>query len=120
MDGGRAAVTVVEREQTAVETRARLLEAAALELEVRGWCQQNSEDDQGRVCAIGALKAAVGIDPAASFGHEDIACVHEVWGNTDWYEPELNIVEFNDSPDRDAADVAFVLRWRAAEVRDGL
>ncbi len=111
-------MTVIEREQTDVEQRARLLEAAALELEVRGWCQQSSQDEAGRVCAIGALKAAVGIDPAASFGHEDIARVHEMWGNTDWYEPELNIVEFNDNPDRDPADVAFLLRWRAAEVRD--
>jgi hypothetical protein len=103
-------MSVIEREQQQVgperEERARVLEAAALEIEVRGWCQRKLVDDAGRVCALWAISKAA---PEALVGN--------VWGN-DVAVLKL-VVAFNDDPGRTAGEVTFVLRWRAAEIRDG-
>ncbi len=117
-------MSVVERERVEVvtdrERRARVLEAAALEIELRGWCQQTSENVWGNVCAVGALKAAIGVDPGFTFTFADIHRIHGIWGSEDWYlSDDYDIVEFNDCPDTDAQDVTFLIRWRAQEIRDG-
>lgn len=100
-------MSVIEREQQQVdpvrEGRARVLEAAALEIEVRGWCQHTLEDDAGRVCAVGAI---VKVGPWRG----------GIWGDREGGE---RVVGFNNARGRTAGEVTFVLRWRAAEIRDG-
>lgn len=103
------------------ERRARILEAAALEIEVRGWTFGSFCDDAG-VCALGALAASVFGDPN---GHrlcrEDWYRIDAVWGDCAPYlSVTQNLWEWNDTPGRTAAEVTFLLRWRACEIRAGL
>src|SRR4051812_8981863 len=98
------------------EQRARTLEAAALEIEVRGWTRGAycCAIEGGAVCAVGAIGFAAGLtapDSFAAMGSIDDAAGHA-------FGRYLSLMDFNDSRARDAADVTFVLRWRAEEIRD--
>jgi hypothetical protein len=114
---------VVERELdlapevlTEQERRARVLEAAALEIEVRGWTNQGVVcDDAGHVCAVGALKVSLGISPVAYITQIEADAITGGFGNEDWAE----LPQFNDWYADGAADVTFLFRWRAEEIRDG-
>lgn len=119
-------MTIVEREQLDVqvderERRASVLEAAALEIEVRGWTNAGQcSDDAGRVCMMMA------INEAGPFEHYDWFGVIEEWDPL-WHDQWpgygeaalMPLAAWNDVHARDAADVTFVLRWRAQEIRDG-
>lgn len=115
-------MSTIERERQADEVltereqRARVLEAAALEIEVRGHAKHVQMDAGGRVCLYGALKCARGWDGAG-------------WGGAfspDWYSffpggPRggFEVAEWNNAPERTADEVTFLMRWRAEEIRDG-
>lgn len=101
--------------EDAREERARTLEAAALEIEVRGWTQGDYCDDGGAVCMAGALKAAHGLKPHQSISSREWCA----WGYDDINRHNVHAPTWNDAPERTVAEVLFVLRWRAAEVRDG-
>lgn len=113
-------MSVVERELTQIEApitereqRARTLEAAALEIDVRGWMKGNTWHDQfgERVCMLGAVACAKGLS------REDWsqAVTLKTYGD----DSEQAWI-WNDESADDAEQVKFVLRWRAAEIRDGL
>lgn len=102
---------------TDTERRARILEAAALEIEVRGWARGRCQDEHGRVCAFGAMAHASGY---GDYGH---------LAEMSWGPDALTSVDspvglmyavpfFNDYVAESAADVTFLLRWRAQELRD--
>lgn len=121
---------VVEREAVEVvtdaERRARVLEAAALEIEVRGWAQHTACRTTGELCGGGAILAAVGSTPTKTwFDDCDMASLAQVWGWTKIDEPDVRdgnavqIAPFNDRVAESASDVTFLLRWRAEEIRDG-
>lgn len=105
-----ASVPVTERER-----RARTLEGAALEIEVRGWNTGYLEDSTGAVCIVGAIHYASSDRRAGWYAYAD-----SVW----WPTPEeaarnVSLKHFNDWAES-AAEVTFLLRWRSAEIRDGL
>lgn len=109
-------MTIIERERQADvqvderERRASVLEAAALEIEYRGWCQGVYVTDHGALCMESAIIASGGSRVNELFYGRDVYDVV--------YVPDL--FEWNDiRPDRTAAEVCFVLRWRAQEIRDG-
>jgi hypothetical protein len=103
---------LTEREQ-----RARTLEAAALEGDVRGWTHSVIEADDGQVCLVGAINKAQGYDGADVYGK-----ARKAWGGA----TSMPLVAgTHDARILGAAlyeseyDPAFVLRWRAEEIRDG-
>ena len=115
-------MTVIEREQTVVEPlvdererRARVLEAAALEIEVRGWAQgsEGAEPGTGPRCILGGILNACGYD----WRVHDYGTAGRVWGadDVDYFQ----IYGWNDDPERKPSEVTFALRWRAEEIRDG-
>lgn len=113
----RVSAPDIER-RDAREERARILEAAALEIEVRGWNQHDYCTTGGAVCALGALCVVV-------FGHangQDLSA--EEWELVDGAfgacHPSADFLwEWNDEDGRTADEVTFLLRWRAQEIRDG-
>jgi len=98
------------------EDRARVLEAAALEIEVRGWARLKDCDDEGRVCAVGALQFAMGenLPPGTTLGVNGYTAEVSTFGKGE------SLMEFNDKKALSADEVTFLLRWRASEIRDGL
>lgn len=119
-------MSVVEREvreETEVlterEQRARTLEAAALEIEVRGHAKYSlmwpGHDDSygnvaGSVCLIGGIFCAKGWDGDHSRYPQGAMGFGAAIGTA---------VAFNNAPETTPADVTFLLRWRAEEIRDG-
>ncbi len=97
------------------ERRARVLEAAALEIEMRGWCYGQRVSDSGSVCLVGAISAAKYNDPWFERAYEE---AHYLWGGIG--RDCMWLPDWNDQDNRTAAEVTFLLRWRAAEIRDGL
>lgn len=105
-------------EVTEVERRARILEAAALEIEVRGWAQGVSCDDHGRVCLMGAIDVCRTMEM-------DWFGVASVW-DPDWRRAFPHHHDgalmpwalWNDQRERTASEVTHLLRWRAQELRD--
>lgn len=105
---------ITEREQ-----RARVLEAAALEIEVRGHAKHalmvpsgiGFRYPEGSVCLAGAIGCAVGWDGNANFPNDSL----EVFG----FYGISEAVQFNNADERTADEVTFLLRWRAEEIRDG-
>lgn len=115
-------MTVIERERVVTETerRARVLEAAALEIEVRGWMRGMVCGDDGRVCAAGAILFASGF--VLHPGSVTTGGVEGGWDAVDGAfgrGVDVDIQIFNDDFQRTAAEVTFLLRWRAEEIRDG-
>ncbi len=106
-------MTILHPERISVgrEEAARTCEAAALEIEMRGWTQGVRERDDGSVCMIQALCHVLGGDAFENGGQAKYLLV----GNGLSPVP----VVFNDTIARDGADVCFVLRWRAQEIRSG-
>lgn len=98
-------------EVTELERRARTLEAAALEIEMRGWCQATREKEDGRVCLVGGIAAGESGNVWMPHAYE---FAHSLFPGLD-----SNPYEWNDVFGRTADDVTFLLRWRAAELRDG-
>lgn len=113
-------VWVESPEEALRNRRASLLDAAALELAVRGWTQGEPCDEEGRVCLMGAIDATLPTAPM------DWRAVMFTW-DPDWRlqwpeQPEgglLPIASWNDDPGRGVGEVQFLLRWRAEEIRDG-
>ena len=102
---------------TEAEKRARTLEAAALEGEVRGWTHSVFEAEDGRVCLVGAINKAQDYE---SYDRYNNAAA--VWGGH-WsdmptlagqHDARVSYPELFDP-----YDPAFLLRWRASEIRDG-
>lgn len=104
------------------EHRARVLEAAALEVEVRGWCRKFAVTPEGSVCMVGAVHFAVGgTERCANDGYATLA---DVWGLKQPHEPllvsaALKLPLWNDKDGRTAKEVTDLFRWRAEEIRDG-
>lgn len=117
---------LTEREQRAdevatdAERRARTLEAAALEIEVRGWATGPSSVywwDGGAVCMAGGILAAMNKTTIGDYGVADYCSADRAWyGET---RDCMSLWEFNDAAGRTADEVTFLLRWRAEEIRDG-
>jgi hypothetical protein len=122
-------MTVVEREVmpeilTEREQRARTLEAAALEIEVRGHAKHalmwNCDEAhpyspgtiKGSVCVLGAIGCAFGWNDDGTFPADDAG---NAYGNGLTYA-----VAFNNADETTPEQVPFLLRWRAEEIRDGL
>jgi hypothetical protein len=111
---------LTEREQ-----RARTLEAAALEIEVRGWGRGMLMAVDGSVCINGAIGLATviphdaqggsshSLDHSHRMGYHDVG--RKTWGRSYNYE---RLAYFNDHL-VDSAEATFLLRWRAEEIRDG-
>lgn len=128
-------MSITERENTEVvsapaervlsdrERRARVLEAAALEIEVRGWATGDGECPTGEVCLIGGIARAIGEEPNACEFWEDYAAQFggPVFQPSKWRCDALDdsLYGWNDMPGRTADEVTFLLRWRAEEIRDG-
>ena len=108
-------MTIVEHEpQVEVserERQARVLEAAALELDVRGWSRGAMERDDGTVCLVGAMHHALSTRLSESYRMAKWLLTGDRFSTIP--------IRFNDTLATGAGDVKFVLRWRAAEVRDG-
>lgn len=109
-------MSIIEREREEVqvderERRASVLEAAALEIEYRGWCQGVYYDRQGAVCMEGAISFASG-------GGMAVCDVYRTFFKS-YRHGDPSLAEWNDFGNRTAAEVCFVLRWRAQEIRDG-
>jgi len=110
-------MTVVEREVTPevlteCEQRARTLEAAALEIEVRGWHKGLPFNEAGSVCLVGAVGFASGmtIEDSGWYLNSELT----------WPTSDCSLLyDFNDNA-KSADEVTFLLRWRAEEIRDGL
>lgn len=106
---------IIEREREEVqvdvehERRANVLEAAALEIEYRGWCQGTYYANSGAVCMEAALV----------LGGGEQTPLEDIWSSFFGGYPYLSLSGWNDVHSRTAAEVCFVLRWRAAEIRDG-
>lgn len=88
------------------ERRASTLEAAALEIEVRGWTQFTFCGRNGEVCLTGAIHHAS--------NHESVSS--DFLNSGDGVPHPMG---WNDTPGRTADEVTFLLRWRAEEIRDG-
>jgi hypothetical protein len=105
---------------TESERRARILEAAALEIEVRGWAQGWCCAPEGQVCLGGAILAAEGRELALST--ITIGCAGaDAWDaiETAFGKGGPDATAFNDHTANTADEVTFLLRWRAQEIRDG-
>jgi hypothetical protein len=112
-------MTVIEREVvetpiTEREERARTLEAAALEIEVNGWNDDNGGHD-GRLCILEAIAKASGEHPGLWASPEVTAAFTGSYSDFDCER----LWRWNDRACRGGADAALVLRWRAEEIRDG-
>ncbi len=107
-------MTILHPERISVgrEEAARTCEAAALEIEMRGWTQGAMEREDGSVCMIGAT--IYGLGGLSSNAFRDARWL--LTGDPYSHVPTT----FNDSLAKSGAEVAFVLRWRASELRDGL
>ena len=104
---------VSEREQ-----RARTLEAAALEIEVRGWAQGTSRADDGSTCLLGSIAMALGYEIGPGGLDSQVSRpVVRAWGR---FPEDLTPIQWNDKIARSADEVTMVLRWRADEVRRGV
>ena len=98
------------------EKRARTLEAAALEGDMRGWCHSQIEDEAGRVCLVGAICKAQGYT-----GWDYYGSASQAWG------PGVPMAEVAGRHDAwltmgrggDPYDPAAFLRSRASLVREG-
>lgn len=113
---------------TEAERRARVLEAAALEIEVRGWHQGSSLNlGTGSVCALGAGICALGGDIHDYTKRGTwYTLTGRTWGTSHLEEivaghgpAHYALSEWNDMPERTADEVVFLFRWRAEEIRDG-
>jgi hypothetical protein len=116
-------MTVIERERvvtvtetvTERERAARDLEAAALEIEVRGHAKFALMTKDGRVCAVGAYGAANGWDGQKYGCGKYLGGLYGPLG----FSPNVSLALFNNAPERTAEEVTFAFRWRAQEIRDG-
>lgn len=114
-------MSIIEREREATEVltereqRARTLEGAALEIEMRGWCQRARHLPNGAVCAVGGMQFALG-GSASAFDVAVYGVVDRIWGRG---KNEPTVDHWNDAEGRTAEQVTFLLRWRAEEIRDG-
>lgn len=122
-------MSIIEREGQVVpevhgpiterEHRARTLEAAALEIEVRGWNRGEFCDAGGAVCVLGGVLFALGLDPKPrEFDWGTLEVAARAWGFSS-KRGDFDPMQWNDHKARDAADATFLLRWRAEEIRDG-
>lgn len=104
---------------TDTERRARILEAAALEIEVRGHCCfVVCHAGNGSVCLGGAVLFALGRFPTPGsqwFSDSDWAAIDVLLNDRSFVE-RANWSQFSDT--HTPADVTFLLRWRAQELRD--
>lgn len=104
---------------TEAERRARTLEAAALEIEVRGWASTTKHPEN--VCILQGVACAMGL-PRDYWSSNEVI---DVWGPSGENEVKrrnriaYDVFGFNDSRATSPSDAAFVLRWRAEEIRDG-
>jgi hypothetical protein len=120
-------VTIVETERVSAppkigedareerERGALVLEAAALEIEVRGHAKQRFMDESGAVCAGGALACARGWDGTESFKLWDTL----LKDRESLFPGYWRVPEFNNATATTPEQVTFLLRWRAEEIRDG-
>lgn len=118
-------MTVIERERvvTERERRARVLEAAALEIEVRGHATGDMENGGGGVCLAGGVGFCAGETGSRYLGWQFGATTRVWWGvggcPLDLGNFNETIWRFNDQIAQSADEVTFLLRWRAEEIRDG-
>lgn len=118
---------VVEREVVEIvterERRASVLEAAALEIEVRGWATGDAMARNGSVCLLGGIACALGEDPKDCVQWPDYAAVFggPIFQVGMFTRSSLDdsLYGWNDNTSRSADEVTFLLRWRAEEIRDG-
>lgn len=103
---------LTEREQ-----RARTLEAAALEIEVRGWTRNYHCDKDGRVCVLGALAFASGVN--VQNGDLFLTGAEARIDERNRAQFRCDPMEWNDEEAQSGEEAAFLLRWRAEEIRDG-
>ena len=85
---------------------AKVLTRALDIIETKGWCQEELEDNAGRVCATGALMCVAGKEPyRIQFQAERVldAVVHLT-------HPRKTIVQFNDTRGRKVGEVKQVYR----------
>lgn len=103
-----------------------LFDKAVEVLEQRGWCQGKLEATDGRVCAVGALRAAAWGDPySRTFPGEEKVDVEPVERALDAVNAVLSgprarsmIVSFNDEPGRTAEEVIDLFRRVAKDLRN--
>lgn len=124
-------MSIVEYEQvqevTETEKRARTLEAAALEIEMRGHAKYYPCSFSGGVCAGGAVFFALGYEDKTPYEESGFAQTFGLNGtaqawmilNAAWGRDFYDVVNYNDLYTTTASDVTTVLRLRAAEIRAG-
>ena len=96
---------------------ARRLRRAVAVIGQRGWCQRDIEDDDGRVCLVGALRLACGIPATPNWWGElkPLAELVDVVGRA--VGSRGNLGWWNDRPDRTAGQVVAML-GSAADAED--
>jgi hypothetical protein len=86
-----------------------VLRKAAEILGERGWCQRSSMDDQGHLCALGALGVASRAISPSAYTKAGAALARHLC-----IESRYDIPEWNDVQGRTAEDVILAMK-RAAE-----
>jgi hypothetical protein len=89
-----------------------VLRNAAELIEQRGWCQGTSEDDSGRVCAIGAIVKAAGYYNGAALQGAKVTLMQLIPAIR--HDSLVPIAAWNDERMRSAAEVIATLREAAA------
>jgi len=137
-------VEIFTPDQLERERRASILEAAALEIEVNGWCQGRGIDDSddeedgpndGRRCLLGGIYNALSSGSGNAYADAAAVWYGREATSDDWTAlwtwndvgSEYGPCEFDNEPlrpppgtdIRTADEVTFILRWRAQEIRDG-
>jgi hypothetical protein len=96
------------------EFLAEVLDKAAEVLERDGWCQSNFENKAGERCAVGALRqASRELDGIISFRIEARTALAEYLEIS-----SLDVIEWNDTRGRTAAEVIDALKHTAKNLRN--
>jgi hypothetical protein len=95
---------------------ADVLDDAADYIEKHGWCQNRLTDIAGRVCAAGAIRAALGIAESEIPGDTYHAVRHAIYRVAPLTH-EVPLPSWNDAPDRTEQDVLDMFRAAAKAER---
>lgn len=92
---------------------ADVLEAAAEVIEVKGWCQKESVDGEGRVCVLGAVQSADLLNR-----HPLTVRAMRALRNRLGLVQNYDVIAWNDRPGRTEGEVLDLLKHTAKDLRN--